>query len=309
MTNKNTIEVIAPSSAAIFKEKAREVFEARGLKVSIPDDLIAEVSPYEANTVAYRVNHLVRASNDEKILAMFALRGGYGSTKVAEEIVKLPEFLQKKFIVGYSDLTALFLALNGKHGWLCVHGPVFSQAAEKVNPKCIDQVIDIVTGKINSLSISGLVPLNDVSPGGEISGKLVGGNMCLFQSTIGTAWQPSCNNKILFLEDWNEPGYKIDRMLTHLKQSGVLEGVRAVVLGQFPTPACKTPEEVGEAAVAIKYALSDFAKSMKCPVYKSEAFGHGYENTPLVIGAYAQILVGSDDDLVLSYSWDHTFTI
>lgn len=303
----STIEVIAPSSKGAFKEKAREAFEARGLKVNIPDDLMTEGSPYEANTVAYKVAHLIQASNDERILAMIALRGGYGSTKVAEEIVRLPEFLQKKFIVGYSDLTALFTALNVKHGWLCVHGPVICQAAEKINPKCIDQVIDIVTGKISSLSIPGLIPLNDVAPRGELSGKLIGGNICVFQSTIGTAWQPSCNNKILFLEDWNEPGYKVDRMLTHLRQSGILEGVEAVVLGQFLPPKYELEVEPAEAVDIINFALSNFAKSMKCPVYKTEAFGHGYENTPLVIGADAQILVGSDG-ATLSYSWEYTLT-
>jgi muramoyltetrapeptide carboxypeptidase len=306
MVSAKTIEVIAPSSPCTLTNESRIVFESKGFKVNIPNDLIVEGSPYEANTVAYRVTHLIKATNDKNVLAIFVLRGGYSSTKIAKEISELSEFPQKKFIVGYSDLTALFAVLNTKHGWLCVHGPVFNKISEQVNPKCVEQTIDIITGKIKTLSIPGLVPLNNVTTSDKIEGKLVGGNLCVLQTTIGTNWQVSCQNKILFLEDWNEPGYKIDRMLTHLKQSGMLKGVKALILGQFLPPKCDSESEAVETINTINYALTNFAKSIECPVYKTEAFGHGYENIPLVIGANAEVLIDANN-ITLSYAWDCNF--
>lgn len=289
-----TIELIAPSSAASLErvEEGRLYLKGKGFDTSIPEGLLGGDSPYEANTVKYRLEHLQRAANDDSVIAISMVRGGYSSTKIASEIAKLSNFPQKKFIIGFSDLTALFAALNGKHDWLCIHGPAVTQIPKQVNPKCVDQVLDIIDGKINALSITGLVPLNKAAPA---SGKLVGGNLCVLQTTIGTAWKVSCRGKILFLEDCNEPGYKVDRMLTHLKQSNMLDGVEAVVLGNFSTSDANEAKN-------IEYALSAFARTMSCPVYKTEAFGHGYENTPLVIGAQANILVG-EEDICLQYSW------
>lgn len=286
------IEIIAPSSAASLEaaEKGRALLGDKGFYTRMPKDILGGSSPYEANTVEYRLKHLEEASNDDDIAAISILRGGYSSTKVAEEIYKLDYFPQKKFIVGFSDATALFAALNGKHDWLCIHGPGVTQLPEKVNPECIDQVLDIINGKVATVSIPGLIPLNYNSPA---SGKLVGGNLSVLQTTIGTDWEVNCNDKILFLEDCNERGYKIDRMLTHLLQSGVLYGVQAIVLGQFSPP-------LEAEIININYALSEFARKAPCPVYKTEAFGHGYVNTPLVIGADADIIV-SGPDVTLKY--------
>ncbi len=297
------IEIIAPSSGSynhlIDLEKSRKILESKGFELSIPKDLLSGNSPYEANTVEYRLEHLKKAVNDDNIDIIFILRGGYSSTKIAEEICKLSSFSQKKLIVGFSDLTALFAALNGKHNWLCLHGPsAISIGKNRIDPKCIEQLFDIIEGKINTLSITDLKALNRVAHvnGKPVAGKLVGGNLCVLQTTIGTHWQVDCKNKILFLEDCNEPGYKIDRMLTHLKQSHMLDGVEAIVLGEFSTI---NKAEIG----SINHAISEFALSMKCPIYKTYAFGHGYKNTPLIIGADAEICI-RDAKIELHYTWE-----
>jgi muramoyltetrapeptide carboxypeptidase len=283
------IEVLAPSGSAAVPDGNLNVLN-NGLELRIRPDLISDACTYEANSAEYKLAHLMDASNDESVLVMWALRGGYSSTKVAEKIAMMEAFQQKKFIVGFSDLTALFVALNKHHGWLCIHGPVIKQIENNaVSQKCIDQVLDIVLNRTTTLSIDNLKPLNSYN--GDTHGKLVGGNLAVLATTIGTPWQIDCRGAILFLEDVNEPGYKIDRMLTHLKQSGILEGVKAIVFGEFSA----LESEVD----AVNYALEQFANIMNCPVYKTDAFGHGYENTPLVIGADA-IICGS----VLTYNWD-----
>ncbi|MDF3047513.1 MAG: microcin self-immunity protein [Candidatus Midichloriaceae bacterium] len=284
------VEVLAPSGPAALPSSKFDIFVHNGLELFMRPDLLSDICVYEANSVEYKLSHLVDANNDESVLVMWALRGGYSSTKIAEKISAMQSLPQKKFIVGFSDLTAIFAALNKHHDWLCVHGPVIKQIENgTVNPKCIEQALDIILSKTTTLSIDNLKPLNSYT--GDVNGKLVGGNLAVLETTIGTPWQIECRGAILFLEDVNEPGYKVDRMLTHLKQSGTIEGVRAIIFGEFRA----LESEVD----AVNYALIQFANSMTCPVYKTDAFGHGYENTPLVIGADAIISAQ-----MLTYNWD-----
>lgn len=287
-----TIEIVAPSSGEHNLQKIQDCAQKLselGYNINVPDDLTGGDLKYEANRIEYRLHHLINAAADKNTFALMALKGGYSSGKVANQLMALDSFpAQSKFIVGFSDLTALFLALNQKHNWLCIHGLMLTSLANnKLNPRNIEQTLAILEGHINSLTIPDLRLLNDFEVKGNIKGNLIGGNLSVIQSSIGTSWQIDCKDKILFLEDVGEPAYKVDRMLTQLQQAHILDNVKAVVVGDF----YKLDEEDG-ARELLDYTLQQFANNMSklnCPVFKSNAFGHYHENTPLVIGADAEI--------------------
>lgn len=309
------IEIIACSSSVVDLDKvnkAKIVLGDYGFETKIADDLIDEKYLYESNSVDYRLNHLLKANDDSSTQSLMAIRGGYGSAKVANELMKIDHLTQNKFVCGYSDLTALFLALNQKHNWLCIHGPMLiSFANDKMNVKNLEQTLDILSNKIHALSISNLKPINCVEFKESISGKLVGGNLTLVQTSIGTSWQANLHGKILFLEDVNEPGYKVDRTFTQLMQTGLLKGVKCIILGSFYDTDC--PQEVKN---EIDFALKNFSTEMakfNCPVYRTDAFGHFENNIPLVIGANATISIDNSsnyesnnlvDSFVLNYDWN-----
>lgn len=295
MRKKHTIEIIAPSSSTPdlqVPKQAVEYLESLGFAVNFPSDLLSSALVYEANTKEYRLNHFLKAANDDSIDTILMLRGGYSAAKWVTKLMEC-DLPKAKFFVGFSDGTALHLVLNQHFNWKCVHGLGLGQLPNKVTQESIDKTIAVFTGATTSLSIPGLVKMNNVE--GELSGKLTGGNLSLLQTSIGTAWQIDCEDKIVFIEDVGEPGYKLDRMFEHLMQSGTLDGAKAIVLGDFTHG---NPDMHGP----IKHALSEFAKRMEeqeCAVFKVDnAFGHGEYNTPLVIGADAYIA-----DSTLYYSW------
>jgi muramoyltetrapeptide carboxypeptidase len=106
-----------------------------------------------------------------------------------------------------------------------------------------------------------------------------GGNLTVLASGFGTRWQLRPKGALLFLEDVGEKGYRVDRMLNQFRQAGVLEGVNAVIFGEF-----LGPDQAG-----IEVALARFAQSIAIPVFKTNQFGHGVLNYPIRYGAVSRI--------------------
>ena len=109
----------------------------------------------------------------------------------------------------------------------------------------------------------------------SLTGKLTGGNLCLLTCSLGTAWQTNPRDKILFLEDIDERGYRVDRMLTHLQQAQAFEGVKAIIFGDF----VRGMEANGTSL--IPPVLKRFAESTSIPIFSLPGCGHGAENFPL----------------------------
>jgi muramoyltetrapeptide carboxypeptidase len=120
-----------------------------------------------------------------------------------------------------------------------------------------------------------------VNSSSTIIGDLAGGNLTLVENSIGTCWQIQTTKKIIFLEEINEQGYRVDRSLNHIRQAGLLVDVAAIVLGDF------THEKEGR--LNIDYALARFAQEITIPIYQSKQFGHGFRNHPLIYNSPATI--------------------
>ena len=290
---KFNINIIAPASGKVNKATIQSMlkkFGSLGFEIDMPKDLLKETL-FCSNTDEYRANHLIKSLKDEQQKIIWALRGGYGSMRIISKLYDLEKPSKEKIFIGYSDITVLHLFLSQKWGWYTIHGSVAKEITEKLDPKNLEILLGLIKTEGYEVKIPIDFQLNKIKFS-NLKGKLSGGNLAIIQNSIGTKWELESKDKIIFLEDINEEGYKVDRMLEHLKQSGVLKGAKAIIFGDFL-------EKEG-ANSTVNDALIRFANSVDIPVFKTKYFGHGYHNYPLVYNASANILT-KDGGLLLTY--------
>jgi muramoyltetrapeptide carboxypeptidase len=200
---------------------------------------------------------------------LWAVRGGYGVDRLMPSIVGAEySKVHKKIIIGYSDTTPLLIHMSQKYGWTAISGSCFREVAlgTKSQTSC-KALMDFLKGNTFVLKIDDLTPMNaEARTSKELRGRTTGGNVTCIVSTIGTPWCINTNGRIVFLEDTNVEGYRLDRLLVHMRNAGLFEGVVAVIFGDFGT---------NEGRI-----LQNFAGQLKIPVYKSSLFGHGKDNMP-----------------------------
>lgn len=286
------IQVIAPASGT-SPENMALLQSLNMLPLQFPDALLSNDIVYHANTDEKRSAMLKAALlNKDENTIVWALRGGYGSARLLDSLKALPIPQHKKTVIGFSDNTALLLFLSQQWGWPVIHGSVLTQLLdENHHPESFKRIADIISKRVTSQTIENLAPLNQCAKEMFPSGKLLGGNLTLIENSIGTHWQAQTAEKILFLEEIGEKGYRIDRALYHLFQVGLFNQVSAIVLGEFLEATDKQ---------VISYALNRFAYAMneqKTPVYTTNQFGHGNANMPLQYNAMGKVFIQNDEKL------------
>jgi muramoyltetrapeptide carboxypeptidase len=194
---------------------------------------------------------------------------------------------KEKLFIGCSDGTALHVFLNQTWNWPTLHGPVaLTMAKQRIGTRTIEAVLDIAQNGLPSYIPPTLKPFNaKAKEMDSLSGILAGGNLCLLQCGIGTNWQLNASDKILFLEDVDERGYRVDRMLMHLQQANILERTKAIIFGDF----VKGDEPNGTPLVLP--VLQRFAASIDLPIFSLPGCGHGPENFPLLFNRHLEFRV------------------
>lgn len=275
------IAVVAPASGLKGENVPRAYAMAEKLGVSLSREALApEDAPYHAAADETRLRLFLQALNDPGVEVLWAVRGGYGASRLLPALANAPLPETPKVLVGYSDITFLHLFL-GKRGWPSVHGAMFWELdADSRDPENFRRLAALLSGETSELRYEGLKPANPAAEKLDrpVAGRLVGGNLTCLAAAIGTPWQPDASGNILFLEDVKEKGYKLDRMFVQLQQAGVLDGVSAILLGEF-----------SEGDEQVEFALARFARSVPAPVFRCDWFGHGGKNYPLILNAPAVI--------------------
>jgi muramoyltetrapeptide carboxypeptidase len=183
---------------------------------------------YLAATDGARLSDFQAMLNDPTIAAIVFARGGYGTTRILDYLDLQPLVRDPKWIVGFSDATALHLKLNSI-GLESIHStmPVFfSKADSSLSVDSLRQLLFGVTLPITA-------PANTKNRLGFSTGRVVGGNLSLVLDSFSTSSEPQLKDKILVVEDIDEHLYRIDRMFTQLRRSGKLAGLRGLVIGHF----------------------------------------------------------------------------
>ncbi len=272
------IALVAPSSRVSEENTkfTKNYFETLGMKVTAPEDLFGE-DLLCAHQDKVRLFHLKSAFEDPSVDVIWLLMGGYGLGRLMPDLFHIPRPKKEKLFIGFSDGTALHIFLNQVWNWPTLHGIGALQAARQVvDVTSIKKTLQFVNEGLSSYQPPSLSPLNKKAKKiNKLTGLVVGGNLCLLQTSIGTRWQAQTEGKILFLEDVDERGYRIDRMLIHLQQAGLFDRVKAIVLGDF------TKGEEKDGSSLVVPVLERFAHSIDVPVFSLRGCGHGKENLPL----------------------------
>lgn len=282
------IAVVAPASGLRGEnvEKVYALAERFGVAFS-REALDPAVIPYTANSDAVRLRLLSEALNDPETEVVWAMRGGYGVSRILPDLAVLPPPPIPKVFIGYSDLTFLHLYLQ-KLGWKTVHGAMFWElSVPSKDPENFRQLAALLSGRNTELRHEGLRPFNAAAREQEepIRAVVTGGNLTCLTAAVGTPWALEATGRIVVMEDVKERGYKLDRMFTQLRAAGQLDGVAAVILGTF---------SAGDDDV--EFALERFAAELPAPVFRTDLFGHGVKNRPLVFNAPAVIEKSGSED-------------
>jgi muramoyltetrapeptide carboxypeptidase len=223
---------------------------------------------YLAGTDRERLADLNGALRDPEVRGIVCLRGGYGSQRIAEHLDVAAVRADPKVLLGFSDITALHLALRRETGLATVHGP--TGVSLPPSAKAVRRAL--MTRKTVTLHGSDVV-----NPSGAVvAGPLLGGNLTMLATSAGTPDQPDLRGAVLLLEEVDEMPYQVDRMLTQLRRSGTLNGVAGVALGHF-LPV--HPREV----------LVDVLGPLGVPLLFGLEIGHGSRQAAVGLGVTAHL--------------------
>jgi len=290
----DTIGIISPGSYIDDRgfEKAVKNLESLGLKVKLSTNIRAKKG-YLAGSDVQRLDDLHSMFADREVAGIWCIRGGYGCTRLLPNINYDLIRANPKPFIGYSDITALLQAIYIETGLVGFHGPVASSSFTRYTTRYIKRTLFQEKGELEiEFSRNNLrkgkrdtaYEKYTISPG-KARGKLIGGNLSILASLAGTRWEVDIRDQILFIEDIGEKPYRIDRMLTQLRQSTNLRRARAIALGIFKD--CEADRNA--LSLTLKQTLTDRLGDLNIPILYGFSFGHVADQFTLPIGIDAEL--------------------
>jgi muramoyltetrapeptide carboxypeptidase len=275
----NLLKVIAPSGRLTSSEsldRGIEVWRERGYRVEIVGDVMQSWG-YLAGDDGSRRDRLAAAWADPECRAILYVRGGYGGMRLLEDWQWQP-LATPKWTIGFSDITALLWS-QARHGiGGGIHGPLLTTIADEPDWSR-DRLFDLVCGKP-------LPPLSGESwVKGIATGQLLPCNLTVATHLLGTPIQPDLSGVILAIEDVTEAPYRIDRMLTHWRLTGLLSKVAGIAIGRFSQ--CDPPP--GSSSFTVEEVLRDRLTDLNIPIVANLPFGHDGHNAALPVGVTATL--------------------
>ena len=291
----DTLGIIAPASAPPepkIIDRAVAALEKLGFKLRLAHN-VHKRHGFLAGSDRERASDLMGMFTNRQVNAILCVRGGYGAARLLPLLDYDLIRRHPKIFVGYSDITSLHCALLVKSNLISFHGPMLSSDFAR------DDVPDFTLKSF-------LRTLTQPSPPGDIAqdycrptvktlrrgvarGQLVGGNLTMLCAALGTPWQPPFHNRILFLEDLEEPPYRMDRMLTQLLNCGFLQQVAGIAIGI--NKGCEDPKS--RKSKEYRQTLEDVFRErllpLRVPLVTGLPFGHVPHNATLPVGAQATL--------------------
>lgn len=281
------IGLISPSSPV--KDEARimrglSYFMDKGYYVRVGWSVGAK-DGYLAGPDYWRARDIHDMFEDTRVGAIIATRGGYGSARLLDQLDFDMIAKNPKIVIGFSDITALSLALLARTGLITFAGPMLAaEFAEDLDAATEKMFWEILTHRRPARILAS--GNETIMRPGRAEGRLIGGNLAVLCSLIGSNYLPDFKGSILFLEDVGENVYKIDRMLLQLKYAGILGSVAGIVLGRFTA----IPEDAPNRD--LDEVLREYLLPLNVPILADYPFGHIPNKLILPIGA--QVRIDSD---------------
>lgn len=270
------VHIVAPSSPFDGERFSRglSLIEAR-YRTQYDETLFARQGFLAGGDDARR-EQIAKALNQPDVRAIVAARGGYGATRLLSRFSLAEVRAADKWLVGFSDVTALH-ALWAGAGLRSIHGPMVASLAD-AEEDTRGLWFSLLEGHAGP-ALSNLVRVR----GGACRGRLFGGNLAVLSALLGTPHFPDLDGCVLLLEDVGERPYRVDRMLTSLLDSGRLNKLRGVLLGQF------TQCEPGPDGTSVDAVLEERLSTLGVPVVAHAPIGHVPDNRPVVLGAEVEL--------------------
>ncbi|MGH7899048.1 MAG: S66 peptidase family protein [Candidatus Binatia bacterium] len=268
--------MVAPASPADRSRitKGARALAKLGYRVEVLPQAFARRG-HLAGTDRERAAALRKALGDASLRAIFFVRGGFGVTRLLPLIERDLVAADPKILVGYSDTTALLAFVTGKLGWVTFHGPMVATDLPTLSAKDRRALTRALRGALPQP-----IAFRSVIRPGVAEGRLIGGCLSVLVSLLGTPYAADFAGRIVFLEDVNEEPYKLDRMLTQLRQAGALRKVRGIVFGEMA--ACGARSEVLR-------VLAERTRDLGVPVGFGLPSGHGRGKHTLPLGVRARL--------------------
>jgi muramoyltetrapeptide carboxypeptidase len=271
----DTVAILATARKHIVKsmQPTIDLLESWGLHVVIGKSIGLEENQL-AGTDEQRAADLQEQLDNPNIKAIWCARGGYGTVRVVD-LIDFTQFKKHpKWLVGFSDVTVLHNHLNTM-GYKSIHG-IMPISLAKASPEAIESLRLSLFGEPLRYAIDPH-PMNRL---GKASGELVGGNLSILYSLLGSPSAIDCKDKILYIEDLDEYLYHIDRMMMNLKRNGCLESLKGIIVGSM-TDMKDNDIPWGKNALEI---VQDVTKKLNIPMIFNFPAGHIHDNRALVLG-------------------------
>ena len=286
----DTIGVIAPASPtskANIKKAEKKLVEM-GFKVKMGESCF-ETYGYLSGTDDIRARDLNNMFADEEVSGIICMRGGYGTPRLLElidyELIKR----NPKVFVGYSDITALHIAITQLSNLVTFHGPMVAadligDVSEFTQKSLYNSILKgEFSGDIDNPDGEDIVTIN----GGMAEGPIIGGNLSLVVDTLRTPYEIDVKGKILFLEEIGEESYQIDRMFNQLRLSGLLEEAEGIILGDFHN--CGAEISKHPDSLTLEQVIDDLVRPVNKPTIYNLQSGHCEPMITLPFGVNARL--------------------
>ena len=288
----DTIAILAP--AGILKgraetiQKAKELAQSWGLNVVLGENLFNQNNHF-AGTDDERAQDFQKALDNPNIKAIWAARGGYGSVRLLDRLDFTKFMGNPKWIIGYSDITAFHNHIHNL-GFETLHAMMATSLEEK--PEKITKTISSYKKALFGEQLSYSIPSSNYNRLGEVSGQLIGGNLAIVTSMLGSKSQLDTKDKILFLEEIGEYKYSIDRMLQSLKRANYFSTIKAVIIGDISLIKKNTTKWGSTVEQLILDALPK-----DIPILFDFPAGHEPDNRAMIFGRKIKLTVNKGDQL------------
>ena len=280
------VALVSPSGASEAGRIAATVaaLERWGLRVRLGAHADGRHA-FFAGTDDERLADLNDALRDPEVRGVFCMRGGYGMQRIVDRVDFGAVEADPKVVIGFSDITALHAALWTEAGLVSVHGPTAGQFDRGPGSLTVESARHAVTrSEPVTVTATPAEPTFAVRAGGAAEGTLLGGNLAMLVSTVGTRHALDTTGAILLLEDVNEEPFRVDRMLVHLRRAGWFDGVRGIALGQFT--GCVGTDAGYPPVIDV---LHEHLTALNIPVLGGLPIGHGDDQVAVGLGVPARL--------------------
>ncbi|MBJ7882079.1 S66 peptidase family protein [Gelidibacter salicanalis] len=290
----DTVAIVAPSG--ILKNRTAEIKRAQdllsswGLHTVLGTHLFADGNHF-AGTDAERCADFQEAMDDPTISAIWAARGGYGTIRIIDKLDYTKFRKNPKWVIGYSDITALHSQLNVE-GFESMHAMMAVSVTENLEDikETVQTLKDALFGKPLAYSLESST-YNKI---GTVTGPLVGGNLSLLYSMLGSKTSIDISGSILFIEEVGEYAYSVDRMLQSLKRAGYFDNCKGVIVGDFS----KVRKNTTPWGTSMEQLILDALSEYNFPIAFKMPAGHEDDNRALIFGRTVELSVGKEASTV-----------